>query len=160
MTTQIKGNDTSTFGGNVDVPQIVTDAPAFSVYQSSAQALSAGTWTLMDFDSTEYNVGSMFDTSTNTFQPTVAGYYFINCIFAPATSGSRAICEIRNESDVSVKRFSDIEGTNIRGLAGSALLYFNGTTNNIKMYGWTFSSGNTYNNSNRTVFQAVLVRAV
>ena len=39
MTTQIKGNDTSTFGGNIDVTgNVVTDAPAFSAYQSSAQS--------------------------------------------------------------------------------------------------------------------------
>ena len=36
MVTSIKGNDTSTFGGNIDVTgNVLTDAPAFSAYLPS-----------------------------------------------------------------------------------------------------------------------------
>lgn len=154
MTTAIRGNSTSTFGGQVVIP-----SPAFSAYQSSAQSISSATWTLIAFDSTEYNVGNMFDTSTYTFQPTVAGYYFINCIFAPYNN-TRVICEIRDSTGTSIKRLSDVDGGTTRGLAGSALIYLNGTTDLIRMYGYqSASTGNTSFGSNRTVFQGVLVRA-
>jgi hypothetical protein len=51
MTTQIKGNDTSTFGGNVDVTgNVITDAPAFSATLSANQSISHNTWTKIPYD--------------------------------------------------------------------------------------------------------------
>ena len=43
MVTSIKGNDTSTFGGNIDVPQIVTDAPAQVDSMTTVEELKAAT---------------------------------------------------------------------------------------------------------------------
>ncbi len=83
MTTQIKGNDTSTFGGNIDVTgNVVTDAPAFSVYPSSAQTITTSTWTKVALQNEEFDTNNFFDNATNyRFTPTVEGYYQISFSF-------------------------------------------------------------------------------
>ena len=75
MVTYIKGNDTSTFGGNIDVPQIITDAPAFSAYKSSNQSISSSTSTKIVFDTEEYDINSNYDTSTSRFTPSFSATF-------------------------------------------------------------------------------------
>ena len=164
MVTAIKGNDTSTFGGNVDVTgNVITDAPAFSAYQSSAQSISSATWTLITFDSTEYNVGNMFDTSTNTFQPTVAGYYFIHAMvrFAATTANKVLVARIYKNGSY----YSAFEGGSSSGDSStqtSGLMYMNGSTDYVEFYSYQNSGGNlntgSYNNAT-VVFEGYLVRA-
>lgn len=47
----------------------------FSAVKTTQQSLSAGTWTLANLESTDYNVGSHFDTSTDRFTAPIDGYY-------------------------------------------------------------------------------------
>ena len=84
MVTAIKGNDTSTFGGNIDVPQIITDAPAFWAWQSVQQTgVTASTWTKITFTSEIFDTNNNYDSSR--FTPTVAGYYQINATITMPT---------------------------------------------------------------------------
>ena len=54
------------------------NTPAFSAYLSANQSLSNDTFTKLDFDSEEYDSGSVFDTSNNRFTPGVVGKYMIS----------------------------------------------------------------------------------
>jgi len=166
MTTQIKGNDTSTFGGNIDVTgNVVTDAPAFSVTMSASQAIAASTSTKISFDTKEFDLTNDFDTSTYRFTPSIQGYYQFNF---------SVFMDCANTQGVFRGELYQNGGLHRRGLMnadsvaqdttaiGSILAYANGTTDYFELYmNHTFgTTRNLYNNSTLTYFQAYLVRAV
>ena len=47
----------------------------FSAIKTTQQSIPATSWTLANLESTDYNVGSHFDTSTDRFTAPVDGYY-------------------------------------------------------------------------------------
>ena len=107
MVTSIKGNDTSTFGGNVDVPQIVTAAPLARAKVGSNYTVSASTWTKVQLSLEDYDTNNNFDPTTNyRFTPTVAGYYQINAnLYAQAASSvTRTILRIRKNGSTETSR--------------------------------------------------------
>jgi len=161
MTTAIKGNDTSTFGGNIDVTgNVVTDAPAFSAYQSSAQSLTANTTTKIQFQTEEFDTASCFDNSTNyRFTPNVAGYYQINANINFTSSRTYTVLSIYRNG-VSNKISNNGNGTTALGCSISALIYFNGSTDYIELYVLNGISQNVNTGANQTYFQAFLARAV
>ena len=101
MTTQIKGNDTSTFGGNVDVTgNVITDAPAFSAYIGSAQTVSPSTTTKLQFNSERFDTASAYDSTTNyRFTPLVAGYYQVNIGFIGTNTTDTLVILYKNGAD-------------------------------------------------------------
>lgn len=133
MVTSIKGNDTSTFGGNVDVPQIITDAPAFSAYMSAAQSISNTTWTKLQYDAEEFDLTSDYDTSAIRFIPSVEGYYQINAtVYLGNQNGARVMRLYKNGSPV--KRGGTRVAVSGSGSSSeiSTLVYANGTTDYLK----------------------------
>ena len=163
MVTSIKGNDTSTFGGNIDVPQIITDAPAFSAYLSADQSISTASFTKIAFDTEQFDTNSNYDNTTNyRFTPTVEGYYQINSNMAINQSGNIMIELYKNGSWVvrGMQQYNTATATRVVNL--SYLVYMNGTTDYLEIYGYQ-SSGTTKNisgSSRYTNFQAFLARAV
>ena len=158
MVTAIKGNDTSTFGGNIDVPQIITDAPAFSAYINVVQTLSAATWTKMQFNAEHFDTNSNYDTSTYRFTPTVAGYYQFNFGFKIASSQTRMILDLYKNGS-STRQASDMNSATY-GMDMSALIYMNGTTDYIEAYGYGGTGGNTLADARYSYFDGYLARAV
>lgn len=173
MVTAIKGNATSTFGGNVDVTgNVVTDAPAFHAYQSTQQTGIANlTFTKVNLQTEDFDLTSDFDTSLSRFTPSVAGYYQINAtaqgVNAALSAGSSFLCIYKNGSR---HRESLINTATTSGIARtfpsvSGLVYANGTTDYFELYVYADGMPSTYSlNSatatHRTTFSAVLVRAV
>ena len=159
MVTSIKGNDTSTFGGNIDVPQIVTDAPAFSATSSANQSASSGVYTKLILDTEQFDTNSNFDNTTNyRFTPTVAGYYQINgTLISPSNATSTSVVIYKNGSQyVSTVVYHPSVGVTQR-FNISTLLYLNGSTDYVEFYGLQYGGtvlvgGSTMNGS--------LVRAV
>jgi hypothetical protein len=163
MVTSIKGNDTSTFGGNIDVPQIVTDAPAFSAYMSAAQNISNTTWTKLQYDAEEFDLTSDYDTSAIRFIPSVEGYYQINAaVYLGNQNNARVIRLYKNGSPV--KRGGTRVAVSGSGSSSeiSTLVYANGTTDYFEIYLYQTSGITITNNagSELTYFQAFLARAV
>ena len=174
MTTQIKGNATSTFGGNIDVTgNVVTDAPAFHAYQSTQQTgISNAVFTKVNLQTEDFDTDNCFDNVTNyRFTPTVAGYYQINAtaqgVNAASSVGSSFLSIYKNGSR---HRESVINTATTAGIARtfpsvSGLVYANGTTDYFELYVYADGMPSTYSlNSStathRTTFSAVLVRAV
>ena len=133
--------------------------PAFSAYSASNQTVTANTFTKVILATEEFDTNSNF--ASSTFTPTVAGYYQVSgCIqFNTTVSLSRAFVQIYKNGSA-FKYLTDIAGSASR-VNGSCLIYMNGTTDNIELYGFmngagtlTFDSG-----SLGTYFQATLVRA-
>lgn len=133
--------------------------PAFSAYQSSAQsALTSNTWTKILFQTEEFDTNSNYDTSTSSFTPTVAGYYQVNAsVFWPATTTFSGIRIYKNGSSFKQGQWS---GSASAGSAVvSALIYMNGTTDYLEIYGNTQTSQSTVATQTDVYFQASLVRA-
>ena len=139
MTTQIKGNDTSTFGGNIDVPQIITDAPAFHAVSNVGQTISNSTDTKVQINVVTFDTSSAYDNATNyRFTPTTAGYYSVygNVVYAGGTTGGNVMALIRkNGSNVLNGSLGNTSLTGIGALAHvSGLIYLNGSTDYVELY--------------------------
>jgi len=165
MTTQIKGDATSTFGSDIDVTgNVITDAPAFRAYSNANQTLSATTLTKVQFNTEEFDTTTDYDNSTNyRFTPSVEGYYLIstNILFVGV---ARTIVDFRKNGDA-YQRIHDIEGTNSRGASGSILVYLNGSTDYVEVYAWRGTAGDiigvaSTTNASRCSIQGHLARAV
>ena len=162
MVTSIKGNATSTFGGNVDVTgNVITDAPAFSAKLSSNQTISAGTWTKAQFDTEQFDTNSNYDNATNyRFTPTVAGYYLINVnIRWTGMSGSTNLMGsvYKNGTRAAILQQQHAQ-TPDSSATGANLLYLNGSTDYVECYVYTANGDDLI--TAYTFFQGFLARAV
>jgi len=163
MVTSIKGNDTSTFGGNIDVPQIVTDAPTARAKVGSNYTVSPSTWTKVQLSTEDWDTNNNFDPTTNyRFTPTVAGYYQVNgnLYGIAATSISRTILRIRKNGSVETSRV-DLETSGANAILGvSDIVYLNGSTDFLELESYHQGSGTLTVVTNLTNLSVVLVRAV
>ena len=166
-------------GNLVTVPSVTGTAmvsgnmPAFNAFPSSNQSVTTNTFTLINFQ-TKTGVG--FDTAgafNNTgstvtlngisvpayaFAPPVAGYYQISVSLAPNTTITREILNLY-KNGASAYYGSDITATNISGMNCSWLVYLNGTSDYIQLYGYaTGSSPQWFADSRYSFFSGVLVR--
>ena len=164
MTTQIKGNATSTFGGNVDVTgNVVTDAPCFRAKQTSPASVTGLVWTKIQLNSVDFDTTSDFDNITNyRYTPSVAGYYHIDFqVEINNASIDRVVGSIYKNGSESYILSNYVNATNALlypSAIGSGLIYMNGTTDYLELY---VNSSNTANTGTARVFMnAHLARAV
>lgn len=146
------------------------NGPAFSAYSTSVQTVSNNTLTKIAFQAEDFDTASCFDSSTNyRFTPNVAGYYQVNTevLFNGTVSTSQALLMIYKNGG-SYSRLFDINpsaslsANSALILGNSILIYLNGTTDYIELYGYYFGgtatfSGTTSNYTSR--FSASMVRA-
>lgn len=156
MVTSIKGNDTSTFGG-----QVVTPAPAFRARKSTDQSITTATVTKMTFDTEDFDLTSDF--ADSKFTPSVEGYYQVNVVLrAEGSSQTQQILWLyKNGVGYSLLAF-DREANTIH-LAGSDLIYLNGTTDYIEVYARVDATAPAFGGdtvTNTCSFSAYLARAV
>jgi hypothetical protein len=142
--------------------------PAFSAYQSSAQTLSASTFTLVQEQTKEFDTGTCFNNTASpvtlnglsvpawAFMPNVAGYYQVSGGVFSSSVNSEVDCVIYKNAS-SFKRGMVAIGTPTNATV-SALIYLNGTTDYIQMYAYFGTSMNTTASANATYFQAAMVR--
>ena len=138
----------STFGGT---------GPAFSAYKNTTQSLSAATLTKILFQTEEFDTNNNF--ASSTFTPTVAGYYQVSgCVYFSTTTGFCSIVFYKNGSSFKSGSFipsaADIGGV----VNASALIYCNGSTDYIELYGYQSIGGETTALGDYTYFQAAMVR--
>jgi hypothetical protein len=123
----------STFGGT---------GPAFSARAASNQTISSGTWTKVTLDTEIFDTNSCF--ASSRFTPTVAGYYQINgqiSIYGTTSVFSGAFYK-NGSSDNQFFLLYDTNATQRSdGATGSYIVYLNGTTDYIELYGNQTSSG-------------------
>jgi hypothetical protein len=137
-----------------------TAAPAFSAYNNATQTVTSSTYTKVNLQLEEFDTANCFDNATNyRFTPTVAGYYQVNGqIGYNYTVLTRSIIGIY-KNGASFKFGTD--GTNGQNTV-SALIYMNGSTDYIELYGWINGTGTLqFDNgaSKSTYFQASMVRS-
>ena len=139
--------------------------PAFSAFMLvGSQSLSSATWTKLTIDYEEFDTNSNYDTSTYRFQPTVAGYYMVVGSIEWANSPQTAVAMLMFAKNGGL--FARGSGVLFGGTApvstGSALIYCNGSSDYIEMYGYQNTGANLLvfgTNKFSTRFSGVLVRA-
>ena len=137
---------------------VAGNGPAFSAYQSTGQTLAATTFTKILFQTEEFDTNNNFDSTTNyRFTPTVAGYYQVNGSLSKL-SGTTEIFPTIYKNGVEWKRGTDI-ATSAASSIVSCIVYLNGSTDFIEMYGYMGVSGATWPNPVGTYFQAFLARS-
>ena len=146
---------------------VAGNGPAFSAYLSTnSGSITASTFTKIQFNIEEFDTNNNYDNATNyRFTPTVAGYYQISgaCQMGGAVNTTSAMVSIYKNGS----RFKD--GVLSRDSAGvgnltctvSTVIYFNGSTDYVELYGLLTGSGTlTFAGAqNFTYFSAALVRA-
>lgn len=145
---------------------VAGNGPAFSAYAGSPQSVSANTFTKVAINTERFDTNSTFDTSLFRFTPNVAGYYQINGIvrFTTTASNANLIASIfRNGFDF--VRGGEIASTAINGggqWTVSSLIYFNGSTDYVELFGYCSAGTVTFGASDASVtssFSGFLARA-
>ena len=133
--------------------------PAFSAYLNTSQTLSSSTFTKITLNAEEYDTANAFDSTTNyRFTPQVAGYYQFNAQLTVASSVTPQIIALY-KNGTSYIRLDNLT-SNTECIAGSWMVYLNGSTDYIEMYGFvtTGQALNTGLNVQRTNLHGFLVR--
>lgn len=147
--------------GAVGQAEMASDAagkgPAFSAYQSSAQALSATVATKVNFQAEEFDTANCFDTTNGRFTPNVAGYYRVTAAVQYNTTPTTLIVQLY-KNGANIRNLFYTTG-NVPAGAGSALVYMNGTTDYLEIYATIGASQNLTATAPGTYFQASLERA-
>jgi hypothetical protein len=114
--------------------------PAFEAKLSGNQAFSDSTDTTITFNTERFDTGGMFNTSTYTWTPTVAGKYFVYCTaLVKSDDISQMNRMILNLIQNGSTNYTEAE-FRPQGNAGStytptitAVMDFNGSSDNVKM---------------------------
>lgn len=160
-----------TMTGALAVPSLTVNSvpllagPAFSVSRSSTQTVSNATWTKVSFTSEEFDTANAFDLSNSRFTPNVAGYYQIN----GAVAGSGSVGTLQAMSQIYKNGTGYKAGTSFADgtLYGAyystvtSIIYMNGTTDYLELFGYASGSGTMglSGGSNVLYFNGCLVRA-
>lgn len=130
--------------------------PAFSAYQSSSQTLSSATFTKLLFQTEEWDTNNCF--ASSTFTPTVAGYYLISG--AMEVGASNTVIFLRMyKNGTAFKNFTGSNPSSVNAINGSAMVYCNGSSDYVELYGYV-GTGQVLEAGNKsTYFQAAMIRA-
>jgi hypothetical protein len=141
-------------------PAGATTFPAFSAYLASDTTPTTNVWTKIAIATEEFDTASNYDTSNYRFTPTTAGYYQINAsaYIYQTSSGGQLFAIYKNGSQF--KSFGQIYASTGCLQTGGTVIYFNGSTDYVEVYGRgtagtvTFSGG-----SSDTYFSGIGIRA-
>lgn len=142
---------------------LAINGPAFSAYGTALQSATSGVFVKIAFNTEDFDTNNNYDSTTNyRFTPTIAGYYQINASITGAASASSGVfCGIYKNGS----RF--IDGTYFPNSSigpystASGLVYLNGTTDYVEIYGYQ-STGGALNIGSSLVslkFTGAMVRA-
>jgi hypothetical protein len=119
-----------------------TAAPAFSATKSASQTVTSGVFTTVTFDIEQFDTNNNF--ASNTFTPTVAGYYQINGnVYASATTITRLLAQILKNGG-SYRFGVDVPlsvGAGEYRSTVSAIVYMNGTTDYLNLAALVIGTG-------------------
>jgi hypothetical protein len=140
-------NQTVTIPDATGTMMVSGNMPAFSARNSSNQtSISSATWTKVTFDTEDFDTNSNF--ASSTFTPTVAGYYQFNSVLRLAFSAAwnaGGLSFYKNGSEFRRQTFLENFTTlsSNTHIAGSALIYLNGSSDYVEIYGYMASSTGT-----------------
>jgi len=114
---------------------VADTGPAFSAYASSNQSITSGVSTKVTLDVENFDTNNNF--ATSRFTPTVAGYYQLNGnISISGTSITANYISIHKNGAEVARGIQRNTGTTDDMLVISSLIYLNGTTDYVELYGF------------------------
>jgi hypothetical protein len=135
------------------------DGPTFHYYQTSSQTLANTTFTKLTFTTNTNGwdtTGGMY--ASSRFTPTVAGYYQINARVGASASNTGMIVSIYKNASEYIRGNESQPATALAGVTVSGLVYCNGSTDYIEIYGYFVSGQATDARQVCTYFQGSMVR--
>jgi hypothetical protein len=139
--------------------------PAFSAKANASQSITTSTWTKVQLPAEDFDTASAFDSTTNyRFTPLVAGYYQINgeIRFNGTSISQLGIAIYKNGGLVSSNVFPIPSSTNQYSTQVSKLIFLNGSTDYVEMYGLVVGTSPSFDNGgnfNVSQFNGSMVRA-
>lgn len=128
----------------------------------SSQTIPTGSDTVINYIST-IDPNSWFNNSTHVFQPNIAGYYNISfsALWNNVVGGTGQIntqLNKNNGTQVFIEQ-SQLNTVNPQTHTASTIIYFNGSTDNLKVTGYTSSTttSQVINSGAGTLFTASLI---
>ena len=157
----VAGTNTITLPAATGTMMVSGNMPAFSVYMSANQSVTTGTWTKAQLNTENFDTNSYFDNATNyRFTPLVAGYYQINgsTNTESSTTRTRLLAAIY-KNGTEYKR-ADMNYTNVNSSFVADVVYFNGSTDYVELYGFVNGTGTVFVGGNyATFFSGAMVRS-
>ena len=129
---------------------VVGNGPAFSLYQTSAQSLSAA-WTKLLMNAEEFDTSSA--AVTGRFTAPVAGYYQINAELAVTEQNTIGIAVYKNDAHTKVGGFANAFSV------GVSCVLFLRAGDYVEIYGFSTGTPSVSASQNDTHFQGFLARA-
>jgi hypothetical protein len=128
---------------------VAGNGPAFSAYQSTLQSLPNGAWAKLNIHLEIFDTASAFNNTSGTvgtapaysFNPQVPGYYVINASLNCAASSAGVVgIAVYKNGVLAGKAFAP---NNVNGVLplGCALVFLNGSTDYVDVYGYQNSGG-------------------
>ena len=147
-------------------PTMLDNGPAFSAYLASTQSVTNNVATKVTINTEVFDTNSCFDNATNyRFTPTVAGYYQVNGVLRLSAASSLSagwVSIYKNGSEYSRGVEYNTALTGVPQLVVSDIIYFNGSTDYVELYGLNNANTPTFQAVNTAItarFSAALVRA-
>lgn len=149
---------------------VAGNGPAFSAYMSATQNLTSGVPTKMQLNTEVFDTANAFDSTTNyRFTPQVAGYYQINAgvhYSNNSTYDSAGLTQIYKNGSLYQRAILNFAGQgalfNNALLNTSAVIYMNGSTDYLELYGTILGAGTPQavgGATSDTYFNGALIRA-
>jgi hypothetical protein len=127
--------------GNVQLQWNGQAAPAFSASDTATTA-TTGTITKIVFDTEIFDTSNAFDGTK--FQPTVAGYYQVNCNTLMSNNTLASTCTVylyKNNTVYQSTQTSSVAGFST-GSQLSTVVFMNGSTDYLEVYGRNAANSN------------------
>lgn len=140
-TAAVAGSNTVTIPAATGTVMVSGNMPAFSAYSNGNQSVSNNTWTKVTLGFEEFDTNSNF--ASSRFTPTVAGYYQINGMIAgnATVSNPTFVQAAIYKNGAIYKRYSSIgNAANYQCGTISSIVYLNGSTDYVELYGYLSSS--------------------
>jgi hypothetical protein len=139
---------------------LVVNAPAFSAYQSTLQSVTGANVKIL-FQTEEFDTNSNYDTTTSRFTPTVAGYYQVSGGFNVLSVSTTALIMVyKNGVLYKYGPYPSVNSSSSSNpiMAMSCLVYCNGSTDYVEIWGSSTVTGNSNPLAPNTYFQAAMIR--
>jgi len=148
--------------------QQFTNGPAFSATLPSTQSITSTTWTKVQLSTETFDTASCFNNTGSTvggipayaFLPNVAGYYQINgSVYGQATSTQNIQASIYKNGAQYSWAVSAPQGLANATPTMATVIYLNGSTDYVELYGFVNGTSPQINGNVATMFSGCLVRA-
>lgn len=125
--------------------------PAFNVYNTTPQSVTSGVFTAITFGAEQFDTNNCF--ASNKFTPTVAGYYQFNGSMRYSGTALGYVILVFYKNAVAFSYGTALASTTNQAgntIVGSELIYCNGTTDYVQLYGYITGTSPVFDYANDT----------